>query len=190
MHSGVFALSPRKAGEIALRFLRGDPVELADLEVMDIDEDAVRSGRVTATLHGYLTVPQDSQGVQATKSGAATEDNEAALDIARQVISEMAEDTLYIIGPGTTTVAILDTLGIPNTLLGIDVILNKNLLDSDTAERELLELTKDKPAKIVVTAIGGQGYIIGRGNQQLSPQLIPASRLEQHHSSGYKAKVA
>ena len=101
-----------------------------------------------------------------------TEDNEAALDIARQVIAEMDETTLYVIGPGTTTAAILDTLGIPNTLLGIDVILNKNLLDSDTAERELLELTKDKPAKIVVTAIGGQGYIIGRGNQQLSPQLI------------------
>ena len=172
MHSGVFALSPRKAGEIALNFLRGDPVQMADLEVMDIDEDAFRRGRVTATLHGYLRVPQDSQGVQATKSGAAIEDNEAAHDIARQVIAEMAGDTLYVIGPGTTTAAIMDTLGLSNALLGIDVILNKSLLASDTAERELLELTKDKPAKIVVTAIGGQGYVIGRGNQQLSPQLI------------------
>ena len=83
MHSGVFALSPRKAGEIALRFLRGDPVEMAYLEVMDIDEEAFRAGRLFAALHGYLTVPQDSQGVQATKSGAAIEDNEAALDIAQ-----------------------------------------------------------------------------------------------------------
>ncbi len=172
MHSGVFALSPRKAGEIALRFLRGDPVEMAYLEVMDIDEEAFRAGRLFASLHGYLTVPQDSQGVQATKSGAAIGDNEAALDIAQQVISDMDEDALYIIGPGTTTAAIMDTLGISNTLLGIDVIQNKNLLASDTAERELLELTKNNPAKIVVTAIGGQGYIIGRGNQQLSPQLI------------------
>ena len=172
MHSGVFALSPRMAGEIALKFLGGDPVEMAELEVMDIDEEAFRRGRLTATLHGYLMVLQDSQAVQATKSGAAIEDSEAALDVARQVVAEMDGDTIYIIGPGTTTAAIMDTLGISNTLLGIDVVRNKKLFASDTAEGELLELTKGKHAKIVVTAIGGQGYIFGRGNQQLSPRLI------------------
>ena len=83
------------------------------------------------------------------------------------------DDTLYIIGPGTTTAAILDALSIPNTLLGVDVILNKKLLASDAGESELLSPNRqDRPAKIVVTVIGGQGYIFGRGNQQISPTVI------------------
>ena len=176
MHSGVFAFNPRTAGEIALSFLTSDIDTIAAAEVMDIDEDAFRDGRLSATLHGYLQVPQHSDGVQATKSGAtATNDDTAAIDIARQVIADMDDaddDTLYIIGPGTTTAAILDALSIPNTLLGVDVILNKKMLASDAGESELLTLIDDKPAKIVVTVIGGQGYIFGRGNQQISPRVI------------------
>ena len=176
MHSAVFAFNPRTAGEIALSFLTSDIDTVAAAEVMDIDEDAFRDGRLSATLHGYLQVPQHSHGVQATKSGAtATNDDTAAIDIARQVIADMDDaddDTLYIIGPGTTTAAILDALSIPNTLLGVDVILNKKLLASDAGESELLTLIDDKPAKIVVTVIGGQGYIFGRGNQQISHTVI------------------
>ena len=172
MHSAVFAFNPRTAGEIALSFLTSDIDTVAAAEVMDIDEDAFRDGRLSATLHGYLQVPQHSDGVQATKSGATTNDDTAVIDIARQVIADMLDDTLYIIGPGTTTAAIPKALGIPNTLLGVDVILNKRLLASDASESELLALIDDKPAKIVITAIGGQGYIFGRGNQQISPTVI------------------
>ncbi len=171
MHSGVFAISPSRAGEIALRFLRGESLKITQLEVMDIDEDAFRSGRVAAKLYGYLNVPQDSQAVQTTKSGAV-QDLETPLDIARQVVADMEEDTVYIIGPGTTTAAISDALGTANTLLGVDVVLNKILIAKDAGECELLNLTEGKPAKIIVSVIGGQGYIIGRGNQQISARLI------------------
>ena len=172
MHSGVFALTPRRAGEIAIRFLRGDSTEVADAEVMDIDEDAFRNGRVAAVLHGYLSAPQDSEAVQSTKSGSAAQDDGAADDIARQVIADMASDIPYIIGPGATTAAISKALGAPNTLLGVDVVLNGNLLAADATESDLLHLTDGKPAKIIVSVIGGQGYIFGRGNQQISPRLI------------------
>lgn len=172
MHSAVFALTPRRAGEIASKYLRGDTTELSEAEVMDIDEDAFRSGRVSATLHGYLKTPQDSSGVQSTKSGSAAQDEGATDDIARQIIADMASDTLCIIGPGTTTAAISDALGIPNTLLGVDVVLNGVVLAKDVTESDLLRLTDGKPAKIVVSVIGGQGYILGRGNQQISPRLI------------------
>lgn len=172
MHSGVFALSPRRAGQIARSFLTGEQVAVAEAEVMDIDEDAFRSGRLSATLYGYLDIPQDSGGVQSTKSGAVADDDTAGIDIARQIIADMADDTLYIIGPGTTTAGISDALGIPNTLLGVDVVLNKQVLASDASERELLRLTEGRPAKIVVSVIGGQGYTFGRGNQQISPRLI------------------
>ena len=84
----------------------------------------------------------------------------------------MIDDTLYIIGPGTTTAAISEQLGIENTLLGVDVIRDGDLLAKDASEKTLLELTERAPAKIVVSVIGGQGYIFGRGNQQISPHLI------------------
>ncbi|MCY3638929.1 MAG: ATP-NAD kinase family protein, partial [Chloroflexi bacterium] len=172
MHSGVFALTPRKAGETALHFLNDHAAELADVEVMDIDEDAFREGRVSATLHGYLKTPMGGDGVQATKSGAAPSDSRAAEDIARQVVADMADDTLYIIGPGTTTAAIARELGVANTLLGVDVVANGKLLAADATERDLLRLTDGRSAKIVVTVIGGQGYIFGRGNQQIGPRVI------------------
>ena len=172
MHSAVFALTPRRAGEIAARYLLGKSTEVTDSEVMDIDEDAFRSGRVSASLYGYLRTPQDSAGVQATKSGTPMEDAETPTEIARQIIARMEEDTLYIIGPGTTTSAIPEALNTPNSLLGVDVISNKRLVSADAAEDDLLRLTEGKPTKIIVSVIGGQGYIFGRGNQQISPSII------------------
>ena len=172
MHSAVFALTPRRAGEIAASFLAGEQVAVAEAEVMDIDEDAFRSGRLSATLHGYLNVPQDSSGVQSTKSGVVAADDTAGTDIARRIIADMVDDTLYIIGPGTTTAAIPEALNIPNSLLGVDVISNNRLIAADATENDLLRLTDGKPAKIIVSVIGGQGYIFGRGNQQISPRVI------------------
>ena len=172
MHSAVFALTPRRAGEIAASFLAGEQVAVEEAEVMDIDEDAFRSGRLSATLHGYLNVPQDSSGVQSTKSGVVAADDTAGIDIAHRIIEDMVDDTLYIIGPGTTTAGIPEALNIPNSLLGVDVISNKRLVSADATENDLLRLTDSMPAKIIVSVIGGQGYIFGRGNQQISPSVI------------------
>jgi predicted polyphosphate/ATP-dependent NAD kinase len=86
----------------------------------------------------------------------------------------MKSERLYIVGPGTTTRAIFDRLGLPKTLLGVDVLHNRRLLLADVAERQLLDLVVDRQATIIVTIIGGQGYIFGRGNQQISPRVIRA----------------
>ncbi len=172
MHSAVFALTPRRAGETALRFLRGE-LGVGDAEVMDIDEEAFRAGRVSAALYGYLRVPQDGQAVQAGKSAsAAIDERDAARGIGEQVVSSMEEGVVYIIGPGTTTRAIADALGIRKTLLGVDAALDGRLIAADANESDLLRLTRDKPAKIVVGVIGGQGYVFGRGNQQISARVI------------------
>lgn len=170
MHSAVFALTPRRAGETALRYINGD-IDAVDAEVMDIDEDAFRGGRVSAALHGYLRVPQDAQAVQTGKS-AAVDERDAARGIGERVVADMEEGVVYIIGPGTTTRAIADALGIRKTLLGVDVALDGRLVAADANESDLLRLTRDKPAKIVVGVIGGQGYIFGRGNQQISARVI------------------
>lgn len=92
--------------------------------------------------------------------------------IALDVISNMEPDWTYIVGPGTTTREVMRVLDLPNTLLGVDVVLNKSIVASDVNEGELLEIIEGRQARIVVTIIGGQGYLFGRGNQQISDRVI------------------
>lgn len=172
IHSGVYANHPRAAGEIALKYLKGEDMDIKEVEVMDIDEEAFREGIVTAKLYGYMKVPFEPDLVQNQKSGGI-EGEESALDgISDKIIEHMEEDVLYIIGSGTSTRPIMEKLGLPNTLLGIDLVKNKKLVASDVNEKEILHHIQGNKAKIIVTVIGGQGYIFGRGNQQLSAQVI------------------
>jgi predicted polyphosphate/ATP-dependent NAD kinase len=92
--------------------------------------------------------------------------------IAERIVNDMKEDWLYIIGPGTTTRAIMERLGLPNTLLGVDVVDRKKIVANDVNEAQLIRIMDGKKAKIIITPIGGQGYIFGRGNQQISPEII------------------
>ena len=172
IHSAVYAVTPRAAGELAVMSLEGRLPREREAEVMDIDEDAVRGGVIAARLYGYLRIPEESRLIQSTKSGGPETESEAVLGIASEVVRNMEEDCLYILGPGTTTRAIMVELGLTNTLLGVDVVLNKGLMASDANESELIGLTDGRRAKAVVSVIGGQGYILGRGNQQLSPKVI------------------
>lgn len=172
IHSAVYARNPLNAGEVALQYLDGRIQEFREAEVMDIDEDAFRAGRVTARLYGYLKVPKADRLMQSMKSGRGTGDMAAMDLIANFVTENMEKDVAYIIGPGTTTRAVMNKLGLPNTLLGVDVILNGEVLASDVGEPQLLTIVRDHPCRIVVTVIGGQGYIFGRGNQQLSPLIL------------------
>ena len=172
IHSGVYATTPRDAGRVARRFLEDESTGVRDAEVMDIDEEAVRLGHIAARLHGYLRVPDDRNHVQTAKSGAAPSEGEALRSIAVGIVEEMEEGRLYLMGPGTTVGAVMDELGVPNTLLGVDVVQDKIQIASDVTETELLGLLDGTPATIVVTVIGGQGYILGRGNQQISPAVV------------------
>lgn len=173
MYSGVYATTPRAAGRAAAQFLAGETLHTKLGEVMDIDEDAFRHGDVQARLYGYLRVPENTSHVQATKSPSQADEGEAILAIAGEIVDAMRPDTLYILGPGTTTKGIADVLGISKTLLGVDVVLDGKIVASDAAESELIALLDGgRPAKIVVTAIGGQGHIFGRGNQQIGADVI------------------
>jgi predicted polyphosphate/ATP-dependent NAD kinase len=173
IHSGVYANHPKSAGEIALRYLNGE-LNTKEAEVMDIDEDAFRKGIVTAKLYGYMRIPYMPELVQNQKSGGIATEEEVLEGIAEKVIEIMEEepDTYFIIGSGTTIKPIMKGLGLPNTLLGIDIVKNKELIASDVNERQILDIINGQKAKIIVTVIGGQGYIFGRGNQQLSGEVV------------------
>lgn len=172
MHSAVFAVNPRAAGEVAARFVNGSNRRTVEAEVMDVDEDALRAGTVSARLHGYLTVPAEPSRVQGGKARSGAGEQASQEAIARFVADEIMAERLLLIGPGTTTAALLRTLGLEKTLLGVDVVRAGQLVAADADERRLLGLVENGPALVVVTPIGGQGFLFGRGNQQLSARVI------------------
>ena len=172
MHSAVYATHPRTAGELAVRHLAGPPLPCREAEVMDIDEEAFRAGRVSARFYGSLLVPQERRLVQGLKSGSAGGDASDLGGIAAEIVGRMGDGALWIVGPGTTTRAIAERLGAPKTLLGVDLYCRGELVAADVTEAQLLAHLDGTPARIVVTPIGGQGHLFGRGNQQLSAAVI------------------
>ena len=172
MHSAVFALTPRHAGEVASMLLTGRLTRTRDAEVMDVDEEAFRRGVVDATLRGYLKVPEQREMVQGAKAGSLPAEEDVLRGIGAQVAATMEEGTAYVVGPGTTAGAVMDALGLEGTLLGVDVVLDGRLERRDANEAHLLEVVRARPCKLVLGVIGGQGYILGRGNQQISPEVL------------------
>jgi predicted polyphosphate/ATP-dependent NAD kinase len=174
MHSGVFAVSPEAAGELLLLLATGGLVGLRACEVRDIDEEAFRHDVVKSRYYGEMQVPGEGRFLQHTKVGGRESQELVAAEIAAWLVEHMQPDRTYLIGPGSTTAAIAEELGVPNTLLGVDVIRDGEVLVRDADESALLEVLGDCPdgATIVVTVIGGQGHIFGRGNQQFSPAVI------------------
>lgn len=171
IQSAVFAINPKSAGELTVSYLRGE-CDVREAEVMDIDEEAVRRGIVVPKLYGYLKIPFQKRLVQGAKVPSSSGDKEAMEAIALEVTDRMKDDCLYIIGPGTTTRAILSKMGLNKTLIGVDVVFRGSLIGTDVNEKQLLELIKNHKAKMIVTPIGGQGYIFGRGNHQISAEVI------------------
>ncbi len=172
IHSGVYAVTPRAAGEIIVLLVKGELVTLGGQEVRDIDEDAFREGRVRAKYYGELLVPQEHRYLQHVKNGGKESEALVLDDIAADVIENMEPDVFYIMGSGSTVAAVMEQLGLENTLLGVDLIRNNELIAADCTAQQLLELTENQQSKLIITLIGGQGHIIGRGNQQLSPALL------------------
>ena len=174
MHSAVFAVSPEAAGELLLRLASGGLVGLRAQEVRDIDEEAFRHDVVRSRFYGEMLVPGEGRFLQHTKVGGRESQELVAAEIAEWLVERMVEGRTYLIGPGTTTAAIMERLELPNTLLGVDVVRDGQLLASDANEETLLQVLEDMPGEacIVVTVIGGQGHVFGRGNQQFSPAVI------------------
>jgi predicted polyphosphate/ATP-dependent NAD kinase len=174
IHSGVYAITPKAAGKVVAQVAKGELVSLMVGEVKDIDESEFRVGRVLAKHYGEMLVPQELAYIQAVKMGGKESDELVLSDIAAHVIELMDDepDTLFVMGSGSTVESIMDEMGLQNTLLGVDLIQNKRVIENDLTATALLGYCQDKAFKIVLTLIGGQGHILGRGNQQLSAELI------------------
>jgi len=182
MHSAVFAVTPLAAAAIVNLMLSGQQLAVHLQEVRDIDEDAFRQGKVVSRLYGHMTVPALPEYVQHVKQGGREVEELVLADIAAEIqerLSDLEPVSLVIFGPGSTTHFIQEEFGSTGTLLGVDTMLETAHFEYDLNAQQLLHKLKAhlqenerNSVKLVVTLIGGQGHVIGRGNQQLSPELL------------------
>lgn len=173
MYSPVFAVSPRAAGALAADWLDGG-LPTVEREVLDIDEAAMRHARVEPRLYGMLRVPHRAGRTQSRKAATPASEAAAVRAAARGVVKRMLPGVRYLLGPGGTTAEVAGQLGIRKSPLGVDVVLDGRRLLEAASEEQLLAEAAKGPAQAVVTVIGGQGFLLGRGNQQLSASVIRA----------------
>jgi predicted polyphosphate/ATP-dependent NAD kinase len=173
MYSGIFAINPHDAAEAVAAFAE-HRAEVADFEVMDADETAIRNDVFDVKLYGYLkgiSVPALIQGSKEVSPETRTE-TESQTAIAEYVVEELPKEATLILGPGTTVERIAEALGFKKTVLGVDIYREGEMM-VDVNEKTLLETVKDWcKTWIILSPIGHQGILLGRGNQQISPQVV------------------
>jgi predicted polyphosphate/ATP-dependent NAD kinase len=172
MSSSVFAVTPEAAGEL----LTIDSPEITDGEILDIDEEEYRMGKLQIKLYALVRTLRAPNKIQDRKNVfISVEEEHVKNEIGRFVLEFMDDETMYILGPGSTVKKICDLMGVKKTLLGVDVLRKGKVIALDANEKKLLELLDNNPsskAMIIVSPIGSQGFIFGRGNQQISPEVI------------------
>ncbi|TXT56131.1 MAG: hypothetical protein BAJATHORv1_30517 [Candidatus Thorarchaeota archaeon] len=173
MYSGVFVVSPPDATEVVRLVIEGR-AGTAEVEVMDADEEAFREDRFDIRLYGYLQAPSVPARFQGAKQASpeTVNEQEAQEAIARYVVDNMEPDSTYIFGPGTTVKTVTDLLELKKTTLGVDLYKDETM-HNDVNESKILDLVENfERAHIIVSPIGHQGMLFGRGNQQISPKII------------------
>ena len=189
MHSAVFGVTPRRAGELAAAFVDGRVRGDAPAEVMDVDEEDLRAGTISPRLHGFLRVPIAPGLVQGGKARSAPAEAAAQASAAAHVTEFVLGEGPALIGPGTTTRAVMTALGLPKSVLGVDVVRDGRLVAADADEEALLGLA-GPDAVLVLTPVGGQGFLLGRGNQQLSARVVRAIGPDRLRIVATEAKLA
>jgi len=175
MHSGCFAASPKAAAEALSSWLIGDLL-LASTEVLDLDEDLYRQGKWVVRLYAEAMTPSSPRWMQGSKQrvevSGEEDTTEGLADHIREIL--VTDDRMIIWGSGGTLRKIGEMNGFEPTTLGIDATTGKEQVGTDLSESDLLELLSehDGPTTLLLSPMGGQGFLIGRGNLQLSPQVL------------------
>lgn len=190
IYSAVFALTPVAAGSTAAAWLADSGRATAQRDVVDIDEDLLRAGLASPTLYGTLDVPVDPTRLQARKAATPASDANAVAALARAFVRGMEPEHSYILGPGGTTNAIGRELGLATTRLGVDVLRNGALLATDVDAHSLESVVDGTAATVVLTPLGGQGFVVGRGNQQITARLLARHPLQIVATDGKLASLA
>ncbi len=172
MYSECFAVSPSAAGALAAEWDSGVNIPVRECDVLDIDEDQLRAGRPDPRLYGTMSVPARPGRTQARKAATPVSERAAVHAAAVGVAARLQPDVRYLLGPGGTLAEVARVLGVESSPLGVDIVENGQLIVRDASEYEALHAVAGRPAQAIVTVIGGQGFLLGRGNQQLSARIL------------------
>ncbi len=180
MHSAVFAVTPKAVASVINSMMHHRLVAARMAEVRDIDETAFRAGQVKTRHYGEMLIPDDQLLVQSVKCSGLLDDELMLNELCAYLQETMEPETLYVLGSGGTLMHLKQLLGISDpTLLGIDLWLNGETIAIDAHEQLIFDLIQSqKHVKIILSVIGGQGIVLGRGNQQISPRIIEHCGLE------------
>lgn len=172
MYSGCFAVNPRAAGNLLKDYILGKHCTFELREVMDLDEQFLGKYSVCAKLYGYLSVLNSGAGLQGSKVASGVNPFETE-ELVNALAARMEPEVLYIIGPGSTTYQLKNLVCGSGALIGVDAVRNGQLIAADADEKTLLDLVRHYDSvQIIVTCIGGAGFVFGRGNQQISAAVI------------------
>lgn len=172
MYSAAFAVSPAVAGAVAAEWVAAGGLPVAEVDVLDADENELRRGETRPRLFATLPIPMRPGRTQARKSASPADEQAAVRAAAAGAVAQMRPGVSYLLGPGSTMREVARLLGISGTPVGVDVVRDGSLVLAGASEGELREIVATGPARAVVTVIGGQGFLLGRGNQQLSAAVL------------------
>jgi predicted polyphosphate/ATP-dependent NAD kinase len=199
MHSAVFATSPATAARTVIDWLGAQARRTRAGEVVDVDEAAISAGRIAVRLHGALLIPDAPGRVQGLKASGVRAPEMELASMAAAAAGRLTNGTIAVLGPGTSTVAVADQMGIAGTLLGVDVVAitpaGPRMVAPDTGEEGILAsittpATAGAPVVVIVSPTGGQGFLLGRGNQQLSARVLRTIGLDRLIVVATPSKVA
>lgn len=175
MYSGVFGIGTTRTAEILAEYLEGR-LGVADADVLDVDEESFRAGRLDVQLYDCAVTPHEPSLVQSAKQVISEPtDSHAKAQIAEHLAEwmEREPETLFLLGPGSTVASVARRNDLEKSLLGVDAVRGGVLVGRDLTERELLAVLEgEEGARLVLSPIGAQGFVLGRGNQQLSPAVL------------------
>ena len=181
MHSGCFATTPKASAEVLLAFLQGD-LMVAITEVMDLDEEIYQKGEWKVRMYGEAWTPSSPRFMQGAKEQVERASESDTIEGLANHIGNLIDDNpelMVIWGSGGTLRRMGEHLNVELTLLGID-IQHKGTIHSDLNEQQLLQHLAgyEGPRLLLLSPMGGQGFLIGRGNLQLSPDVLRAIGFE------------
>jgi len=193
MYSGVFGVSTERTAELIADFAHGR-ITATSVDVVDLDEERYRAGEWAVRLYQSAATPYEPTRTQVAKALIVESDDDASrAGIAEDLVSQIqsAPDTLFLLGPGSTVAAIAEGLGVSKTLLGVDALRGRSVNAHDLNEAGLLALLDGhEQVRLVLSPIGAQGFVLGRGNLQISPSVIGRIGIENLIVVATPAKLA
>lgn len=177
MHSGVFASTPEAAARLLEAYIRGY-AKIIDAEIIDVDENEFRNGIIKLTFYGYLKSIDFNNLLTPSKQEVVSYEEDEIEEISDYIINEYLDDSYHIVfGTGKTVKAILKKLGYEVPVTSINVTKGKRLILKNATYHDLMKLSD--PLRIILTPIGNQGFIIGRGNQEIGPEVLKKLRKKE-----------